>query len=100
MQGKYYELGQIRDGGRCVFCGRDLLTDFDTFWGFLDNEHLIPKSKGGLSTVDNHATACGSCNNLKGNFVPLGYETMTREQIIAACRAHIAPKRTSGFPFI
>ena len=31
---------------RCVYCGRDMLVDFETFMT-VEEDHLVPKSKGG-----------------------------------------------------
>ena len=89
---KYYIHGQIRDRGCCVYCGRDLIADIYLFWGFLVNDHLVPRAKGGSDTVENHATSCRTCNAVKGDYMPDGYESMNREEIINACRAFIAQK--------
>ncbi|HUQ72432.1 MAG TPA: HNH endonuclease [Planctomycetaceae bacterium] len=86
----YHVQGQIRDGGRCVYCGRDLMIDFDVFWGFLSNDHLVPDAG---DTLSNHATACRSCNALKGNFKPIASDSMSREELIDAARIYIAQKR-------
>lgn len=50
-----------RDQFICQYCGvnKDLTLD-----------HLIPKSKGGLSTWTNLVTACKSCNTRKGDYKP------------------------------
>lgn len=54
----------IRDGYRCQYCGltptlRELTID-----------HVMPRSRGGRSSWDNLATACGPCNRQKGNQTP------------------------------
>lgn len=46
-----------RDGYTCSYCG-----DFGN-----TVDHIIPKSKGGLSTWGNLTTACKDCNGKKGN---------------------------------
>lgn len=33
----------------------------------MTKDHIHPKSKGGLDTLDNFVTMCSICNNLKGN---------------------------------
>ena len=33
-------------------------------------DHLIPKSKGGPSTIDNFVPSCDKCNKLKGDLDP------------------------------
>ncbi len=51
----------LRDRFSCQYCGsRDDLT-FD---------HVIPRSKGGLTRWDNVVTACAPCNLAKGNMLP------------------------------
>ncbi len=51
----------LRDGFSCQYCG---IKDDLTF------DHLIPRSKGGLTTWDNVVTACSSCNLRKGGKMP------------------------------
>lgn len=50
-----------RDGNQCLYCGsqKDLTLD-----------HVLPKSRGGLSTWVNLATACQKCNSIKGSKTP------------------------------
>lgn len=51
----------LRDRFTCQYCGsRDDLT-FD---------HVIPRSRGGLTRWDNVVTACAPCNLAKGNKMP------------------------------
>jgi len=51
----------LRDRFTCQYCGsKDDLT-FD---------HLIPRSRGGLTTWDNVVTACSPCNLQKGGLMP------------------------------
>jgi len=47
----------LRDFFVCQYCGSDAELTFD---------HLIPRSKGGLTLRDNVVTACASCNLRKG----------------------------------
>lgn len=47
-----------RDGYRCVYCGAEDKR--------LDCDHVMPRSKGGKSLMENLATACYSCNRSKG----------------------------------
>ncbi len=46
-----------RDGGRCRHCGARSQLHFD---------HVIPRSWGGASTVDNVQILCRRCNLRKG----------------------------------
>ena len=53
-----------RDNYTCLNCGvstkdQDLL--------LLEVDHIIPVSKGGLSTVENLQTLCWKCNRFKSN---------------------------------
>lgn len=50
-----------RDGGRCVECGYE--------GPYLEYDHIWPRSKGGLTTVENLQLLCGQCNRKKGNRV-------------------------------
>jgi HNH endonuclease len=68
----------IRDGRLCVYCGREMMTlpgveawehepgirlpgDFPTL------DHIVPKSQGGRTVLDNLVIACATCNGKKGN---------------------------------
>lgn len=53
----------LRDGHRCVYCGRHRreLGPRDR----LTRDHLVPRSKGGADEWLNVVTACGSCNHRK-----------------------------------
>lgn len=48
----------LRDKFSCLYCGEK---------GNLTFDHLIPKSKGGITSWENVVTACTSCNVKKGN---------------------------------
>jgi 5-methylcytosine-specific restriction endonuclease McrA len=43
---------------RCAYCGRD---------GKLEQDHIMPLSRGGGHTPQNIAPACGFCNRSKGS---------------------------------
>lgn len=53
----------LRDGHRCVYCGRHRreLGQRER----LTRDHLLPRSKGGADTWLNVVTACSSCNHRK-----------------------------------
>lgn len=53
-----------RDGFRCQICGRKIQDDPDLI---LHVDHIIPISKGGLTTPDNLRTLCQDCNLGKSN---------------------------------
>lgn len=46
-----------RDGGLCLRCGSN---------GPLCGDHVMPRSKGGETSMDNLQTLCLRCNNVKG----------------------------------
>jgi len=51
----------VRDGDRCVWCGRP-------FAGLVQptTDHLVPKVKGGPSWIENEVAACSRCNGQRG----------------------------------
>ena len=51
----------LRDRFQCQYCGAKEELTFD---------HVIPRSKGGLTTWDNVVAACSPCNLRKGNRLP------------------------------
>lgn len=52
-----------RDGGRCRYCGAEILTDYTL-------DHVVPRVQGGGSTLDNLVLACRPCNTEKGGRTP------------------------------
>ena len=53
-----------RDGFKCVYCGSD-------GEGFsLHADHVIPKSRGGFSTLENLVASCRTCNCSKCDRTP------------------------------
>lgn len=53
-----------RDGGRCQYCAEVFHPRLLTI------DHVIPRSRGGPSTWENLAIACGPCNRKKGDKTP------------------------------
>lgn len=51
-----------RDGYRCVYCDVECESPHA--------DHIIPRSRGGPSTLDNLATACPACNKSKKDRTP------------------------------
>ncbi len=51
----------LRDGYRCNYCDEELSAKELTL------DHVVPLSKGGVSSWSNLSTCCYDCNNLKGD---------------------------------
>ena len=54
----------LRDGFTCQYCKTRLPSESLTF------DHVIPRSRGGVSSWSNVVTACQDCNLLKGSRLP------------------------------
>jgi 5-methylcytosine-specific restriction endonuclease McrA len=54
----------LRDRNTCQYCGTILAS------GELTLDHVIPRSRGGLSTWENLVACCHPCNRRKGNQSP------------------------------
>ncbi|HCF17458.1 MAG TPA: HNH endonuclease [Rhodospirillum rubrum] len=54
----------LRDGFACQYCGIRLPAHDLTF------DHVVPRSKGGVTAWNNVVTACGPCNMRKANRTP------------------------------
>jgi 5-methylcytosine-specific restriction endonuclease McrA len=52
----------IRDEFKCAYCGKAKKN--------LTVDHVIPKSRGGVTTYFNCVASCRSCNHKKGNQTP------------------------------
>ncbi len=58
-----------RDGYLCCYCG--VLLTFQT----AHMDHARPRSKGGLTNLDNLRSSCSGCNFEKGDKIELEYWT-------------------------
>jgi 5-methylcytosine-specific restriction endonuclease McrA len=56
-----------RDGGACVWCGRE------PWQRDLTAEHLLPRSRGGRGFPENLAVACRDCNRRRRSKTILAY---------------------------
>lgn len=58
----------IRDEGRCVYCGIDVMNEFCVACG----DHLLPKRLYPAleQTVDNLVPSCANCNVIKKDYDP------------------------------
>ena len=83
---QYFSKVFHRDHHRCVYCGRDMMVDFETFM-MVEEDHLMPRSAGG---ADNIVTSCAVCSRLKGPFVP---KQESRQAQIAEICAYVMGRR-------
>lgn len=56
------ELLRERDGNHCWWCDVEFTDELPP-----TIDHLIPRSQGGIHTVDNCVLACEPCNNARGH---------------------------------
>lgn len=82
----------VRDKKRCVYCGKDMLQDFETFMS-IQEDHLMPRSKKGVDEHENVVISCNVCNMLKGNYYPEDIGELDRGKIISTIRKHIIKRR-------
>lgn len=54
----------LRDGWQCQYCAERFRTDELTF------DHVIPRSRGGLTSWTNIVASCQCCNKRKGSSLP------------------------------
>lgn len=54
----------LRDRNTCQYCGRNFPT------GDLNLDHVVPRSRGGLTTWENVVCSCLPCNKRKGGALP------------------------------
>ena len=74
----------MRDGSACQYCGdRKARSE-------LNLDHVVPRSRGGMTTWENIVCACLECNRLKGGRTP--------EE--AGMRLRRKPRRPSWTPFV
>ena len=52
----------IRDEFKCAYCLKE--------GRYLTVDHIVPRSRGGVSDFDNCVAACRECNHKKGNLTP------------------------------
>jgi 5-methylcytosine-specific restriction endonuclease McrA len=62
-----------RDGGTCVWCGRD------PWPADLTAEHLLPRSRRGRTVPENLAVACRSCNKRRRTKPVVAYVRSLRD---------------------
>ncbi len=70
-----------RDGNRCQYCGRHFPTSE------LSLDHVMPRSRGGITSWENIVCACVACNVRKGGRTP-------QEARMELIRQPVKPKRS------
>ena len=55
----------VRDGGQCYLCKKGLEVNSRD----MTIDHVVPISRGGLSTLINMRICCNECNNKKGDLL-------------------------------
>lgn len=84
----------LRDGHRCVYCGRhrrDLLPRER-----LTRDHLVPRSKGGANVWLNVVTACSSCNHHKNDRLAEEVGRVPRVTPWVPSRGDLVSRRLAG----
>ena len=91
----------MRDKMRCQYCGMRG-TQFD-----LTLDHILPRSRGGRSDVENLCTACKPCNQRKGDRTPdearmplLATPSALRYGLDKAMLRHYAESRPEWRPYL
>ena len=84
----------IRAGGRCEYCGRDLLACEDAHFHGQHLDHIVPDGGDGF---ENRALACAACNRIKRaeRFERQGV-SLSRQERIAAAAKYIALVRQNN----
>lgn len=94
----------IRDGGRCVYCRKQLLKEFGPSCEAC-GDHLLPRSKYPdlAQNVNNCVPACAYCNRTKHNYDPSGGRGMkiiltesVRREFIRKSRDVIKRRKIDG----
>jgi 5-methylcytosine-specific restriction endonuclease McrA len=70
-----------RDGNQCQYCGRNFPTSE------LSLDHVVPRSRGGITSWENIVCACVACNVRKGGRTP-------QEARMQMIRLPMKPKRS------
>lgn len=84
----------FRAGFHCEYCDRDLLASVDDYDAW-QVDHLVPQSRGGDQSFDNKAISCKTCNFLKRVWDPRLTPELSRPELIAVVRQHIAARRAT-----
>lgn len=64
ISGKVQQIIWVRDGYKCMYCGRKM---GDVQLGI---DHFVPLEAGGANDETNYLSCCNGCNKSKGNMPP------------------------------
>lgn len=56
--------------------------------GYLEADHIVPRSKGGKNTLENFQCLCAVCNKLKSNKIAFEFPVRTGSVECKQTRAH------------
>lgn len=68
MTAKFREFIKQRDGYKCKLCDVSVAAEPNLL---LEVDHIVPVSRGGMSTAENLQTLCWRCNRSKSNKLPV-----------------------------
>ena len=100
-----YATALVRAGGRCEYCGTDLLTN-RLGYGVGEVDHLLPRTEyleEVTETPANWVLACSICNSIKGTFDLANDTTIDAESLAARAprgrpRSKMAPDHRNHAP--
>ena len=67
-----------QSGSRCGYC----LVQQDLHYGPLEVEHIVPRSRGGLTVADNLWLACRVCNGYKSDRSDFSWRSYLRIKLL------------------
>lgn len=69
---KAYKYGKYTEDFTCKYCETNLFSNYEE-WSL---DHFYPKSKGGISSIENLLFTCKRCNNIKKDMTPEDFINM------------------------
>jgi hypothetical protein len=86
----------LREGCKCIYCGRDMLQDRDVAYNWQCLEHVLPKGKYPqlANCEDNWVLACNPCNAFKYAWDP-NKQSRDGRQIVDDHATSVTPEQRS-----
>ena len=103
LRGYAYPI-HIRDGFKCVYCGKDASNSFENWLSF-SWDHLLPKGHPQRDNPDFIVTACMFCNVADNQYFVqaekrgLRFDGKTREELVEQRKPYVMKTRDSYFKF-